>query len=171
MADETRLLGLEMRFIQREAPKAPDPAAEQRKRDRENGRQQAQAYASEALLQAVTIMRTSKDEKTQLNAAKYIMDRAWGPPKAPDEQEIALGNRDVFDVLASISAEITQHIQEKDVDATVQARGPENDAIAGEIEDGSGPEFGGDGFFAALAAAQGAVPAGEPPAVDADEVE
>lgn len=169
MADETKKL--EMHFIQRNVPRQNDPAVEQRKRDRENGRQAAQVYAPEALLEAVNMMRNSKDEKQRLSAAKYIMDRAWGPPKAPDEQEVALGNRDIFDVLASISAEITQAIEEKPVNAEIKTESVTYEPGVIEVEAGDGESLGGAGFFAALTAAGGAVPAGEPEAGDPDEDE
>lgn len=169
MTEETRKL--ELQFINRSPPKEADAATEQRKRDRENGRQMAMGYAQEALLKAVTVMRTSKDEKQAFAAAKYIMDRAWGPPKAPDEAEIALGNRDIFDVLASISAEITQTIEEKEVNASIQVEEAKNGPIAGQIADGVGQGLGGAGFFAEALARSGAIPADESEIIDVDEGE
>lgn len=87
---------------------APDPDLAKRKKDRENGRQQAQLYANEALLRAVAIMRNSKDESQVLKAIKMITDRAWGIPKSADEEEANAKNQSIIEILAAFSSTTPQ---------------------------------------------------------------
>lgn len=107
----------ELHLIRRTMPAEKDPAADQRRQDRENGRQAALAYADEALLTAVAAMRTCPDWKQKLQAAKMIMDRAWGTPKADDSEQQKLANRNILDILATISLENTAKPLEKPVEA------------------------------------------------------
>lgn len=163
---------LELHLIRRNVP---DPAAEKRKADRENGRQQALEFAGEALLQTVHEMRTSKDAKQRLQAAKMIMDRAWGTPKADDSEQQKLKNRDILDVLAMISMENTKQIAEKPVAAEkIEQKQPISsleDLLIGEGEYAEivEPVEGGPGQVAVAPEpapeaepAPGAVPAGKP---------
>lgn len=96
----------ELNLIRRDLP--ADPAAEKRKQDREDGRQKALEYANDALCEMVTLMRTCPDPKIRLQAAKNVMDRAWGTPKAVEGEAQALKNRSIIEVLAAISADIQE---------------------------------------------------------------
>ena len=163
---------IELHLIRRNVP---DPAAEKRKADRENGRQAALEFANEALLQAVSVMRTSPDAKQRLQAAKMIMDRAWGTPKADDSEQQKLKNRDILDVLAMISMENTKQITEKPVAAEkIEQKQPVSsleDLLIGEgeyaeviesVEGGLGPVTAAPEPVAEAEPAPGAVPAGKP---------
>lgn len=104
MSDEKPVFNLNL--IRRDLP--PDPATEKRRADREDGRQKAMEYANSALQTMVTLMNTSPDPKIRLQAAKNIMDRAWGTPKAVEGEAQALKNRSIIEVLAAISADIQE---------------------------------------------------------------
>lgn len=129
----------ELHLIRRSMPAEPDPAAEKRKQDRENGRMAALEYANEALLTAVAVLRTCPDPKQKLQAAKMIMDRAWGTPKADDSEQQKLANRNILDILATISLENTAKPLEKPVEAEkIEQKQPHSALEAlfeGEIED------------------------------------
>lgn len=103
MADEPKF---ELHLIRRDV--TVDPAAAKRKKDREDGRQKAQVFAEEALQQMVALMRNDPDSKIRLQAAKYVMDRAWGTPKAIEDESQAQKNKSIIEVLAGISAEFAQ---------------------------------------------------------------
>lgn len=137
---------LEFRLIQRNVP---DPVSQKRREDRENGRQQAQQYALEALQEAITVMRQTKDESIKLKAAKMVMDRAWGTPKAMEDEDKLRANRSIIDVLAEISSDFTALEAQKRIDA---ARAPkiEDTRLLDDIEytdflPGDGQAGAGDG--------------------------
>ena len=95
----------ELKVVDRQ--RMADPESAKRRADRENGRQQAQQFASEALLIAVNIMRTSKDPTQVLKAAKMVMDRAWGIPKSAEDEEQDARSKSIIELLASMSMEIS----------------------------------------------------------------
>lgn len=149
----TTRASLELHLIRRSAPAEQDPAADKRRQDRENGRVAAQEFANEALLTAVTVLRTCPDPKQKLTAAKMIMDRAWGAPKVDESENQKLANRNILDILSAISQENTKQL-EKPVHAQQIEQKPSNPALEAlfeeEIEDAeivtgvqgeSGPQF------------------------------
>lgn len=94
---------MEITLIRRTKSIAEDPAAGQRKRDRENGRQLAQEHSAEAFMRVVQIMRTSPDEDKAMKAAIYVCNRAWGTPKAEQNEDPAITNKTMLDILEQIS--------------------------------------------------------------------
>lgn len=97
---------MEITLIRRTKSIAEDPAAGQRKRDRESGRLKAQEHAPEMLMMIVGIARDSgEDTKNRFAAAKYVCDRAWGTPKAEQNEDPAITNKTMLDILASVSRE------------------------------------------------------------------
>lgn len=101
----TEGVGIQLSIITKGRVAAPDPDAAKRKADRENGRQQAQEFAHEALLATVATLRSSKDPSVVLKAAKLIMDRAWGIPKSADEEEANAKNQSIIEILAAFSTQ------------------------------------------------------------------
>jgi hypothetical protein len=97
---------LEIALVRRTRTIADDPAAAQRKRDRESGRQYAQQYALEMLAMSVQIARDmSNDTKDRQRAIEYVCNRAWGTPKAEQSEDPAIANKTMLDILANISRE------------------------------------------------------------------
>lgn len=95
---------MEITLIRRTKSIAEDPAAGQRKRDRESGRLKAQEHAPEMLMMIVGIARDSgEDTKNRFAAAKYVCDRAWGTPKAEQNEDPAVTNKTMLDILEQIS--------------------------------------------------------------------
>jgi len=74
--------------------------------DQEAGRRLSAAYAQEAILKAVSLMRTSTDDSTILKCIKLITDRAWGSPKPlTEEEKKGADGGTILDILASMSAQ------------------------------------------------------------------
>lgn len=95
---------MEITLIRRTKSIAEDPAAGQRKRDRESGRLKAQEHAPEMLMMIVGIARDAGEEtKNRFAAAKYVCDRAWGTPKAEQNEDPAITNKTMLDILEQIS--------------------------------------------------------------------
>lgn len=136
----------QLNLIQRQ-PSA-DPNAEKRRIDRENGRQAAQRFAEEALLETVAVMRTTTDPDQKLKAAKMIMDRAWGTPKAAETDQEVMKNRTILEIMANISSEITQvtydmsqqqqKIEKTDINDAIEGLLLEEDPDDGESGQGEG---------------------------------
>lgn len=113
----TETVGIQLNIITKgRVTDAPDAVVAKRKADRENGRQQAQEYAKDALLATVAIMHTSKDPSVVLKAAKMIMDRAWGIPKSAEEEEANAKNQSIIEILAAFSSGST-HVEQQRVPA------------------------------------------------------
>lgn len=125
MADEPKF---ELHLIRRDV--TADPAAAKRKKDREDGRVAAAAFAQEALQEAVALMRNCPDPKIRLQAAKMVMDRAWGTPKATEDESQIQKNKSIIEVLAGISAEFAQ----------IEHKPAENEPEPMKIEQESGIE-------------------------------
>lgn len=112
---------MEITLIRRTRTLVEDPAAGQRKRDRESGRQQAQQDAPEMLKLMVQIARNdAEDTKNRFMAAKYVCDRAWGTPKAEQAEDPALTNKTILDILEQVSlshAQVEQQQRQKAIEA------------------------------------------------------
>lgn len=119
MSDTT--IGFELKLVDR--ARMTDPIAEKRKADKENGRLQAQQFAQEALLTAVGVMRTTKDETQKLKACKMIMERAWGIPKSAVEEEDNNRSHSILEVLAAISSTLQLPAAERVGAVTVEDKG------------------------------------------------
>lgn len=104
---------MEITLIRRTKSIAEDPAAGQRKRDRESGRQLAQEHSAEAFMRVVQIMRTSPDEDKAMKAAIYVCNRAWGTPKAEQNEDPAITNKTMLDILEQISITHSRAEQEE----------------------------------------------------------
>ena len=118
---------IKLHLIQRVMP--PDPLAEKRKRDRENGRIAALEFANEALLETVAVMRSTKDPSIKLKAAKEIMNRAWGTPKNVEDESKAMANRSMLEVLATISTELAALEHQPDAPVLEQTNFEDEDAL------------------------------------------
>jgi hypothetical protein len=82
-----------------------DPDVSHKRHDQEKIRKVATDYAEEALLKYVSLMRTSPDERIQLQAADRILNRAIGMAKALSEEEKKGADAgSILDVLAAVSA-------------------------------------------------------------------
>lgn len=109
MADETRF---ELHLVGRVAglgqvvsrPSENDPHIAGKRRDQEQVRKLASEYKDEALLRYVHLMRTSPDERIQMQAADRILNRAIGMAKALSEEEKkGADGGSILDVLAAVS--------------------------------------------------------------------
>lgn len=102
-----KAIDLKIISTQRIVERPVDPSREKRMADAESGRQQALVYAQEALLAAVSTMRTTKDDGKRLQACKMILDRAWGVPKTADDASETQKNQSIIELLASMSSNYT----------------------------------------------------------------
>lgn len=131
MSDKSVLFELRLTNPGTRAPVLPSPATEQRRQDQETGRREANKYAEEALFKVLAIMRTSPDERLAMNAAKMIMDRAWGQTKPLTEEEKKGADAgSILDILASVSMTQTG-IENEARGHAIESRKNEN-AIEGE---------------------------------------
>lgn len=86
-------------------PQQTDQAVEHKRHSQERIRKVADQYSEEALLRYVHLMRTSPDERIQMNAADRILNRAIGMAKALSEEEKKGADAgSILDVLAAVSA-------------------------------------------------------------------
>lgn len=171
--------GFEFRAIVREVP---DPLAQKRREDRENGRQKAQKYAEEALLTMVTLMRQTQDEGIKFKAAQAVMNRAWGTPKAMEDEDKLKANRSIIEVLAEISEDFSEKERQKRLEAQKPALFTEKEALdavllqenahenrPGHSPAGTGRGDGGSGPQDAVHADHGAAPGAVGSASEADQ--
>lgn len=98
--------GVDLKLICRERIKTEkvDSVTLRRREERESGRQKAAVFAEEALLAIVSTMRTTKDDGLRVKSAIYIINRAWGTPKAVVEEEEARRNQSIIELLAEMSS-------------------------------------------------------------------
>lgn len=130
----TESVGIQLNIITKgRVTDAPDSVTAKRKADRENGRQQAQEYAKDALLATVAIMHTSRDPSVVLKAAKMIMDRAWGIPKSAEEEEANAKNQSIIEILAAFSTG-SAHVEHQRAPALEHTTSPQG-FIGPSIED------------------------------------
>lgn len=85
-------------------PQQTDPDVSHKRHDQERVRKVATQYDEEALLKYVHLMRTSPDERIQMQAADRILNRSIGMAKALSEEEKKGADAgSILDVLAAMS--------------------------------------------------------------------
>lgn len=96
------------------------PDVNHKRHDQERIRKVATQYDEEALLKYVHLMRTSPDERIQMQAADRILNRSIGMAKALSEEEKKGADAGtILDVLAAVSAR----------QGAIEQRAPEQPAI------------------------------------------